>query len=91
MITDGRPEDQRAKIQALGIEPLFDEIIITDELGGIEYRKPNTAAFELMHEKFNVPYEKMVYIGDNPNKDFVAPENLGMKAVWFKNEDGLYR
>lgn len=91
MITDGRPEGQRAKIHALGIEPLFDEIIITDELGGVEYRKPNAVAFELMHEKFEVPYEKMVYIGDNPKKDFIAPEKLGMRAIYFINEDGLYR
>ena len=91
MITDGRPEGQRAKIQALGIEPLFDEIIITDELGGAEFRKPNTAAYELLHERLAAPYEKMVYIADNPNKDFIAPEELGMKTVWFRNEDGLYK
>ena len=88
IITDGRPEGQRAKIGALGLEA--DVIIITDELGGIEYRKPNEAAFLLMQQRMNIPFEKMVYIGDNPDKDFVAPEKLGMKCILFRNREGLY-
>lgn len=40
IITDGRPESQRNKIKALGLEELVDDIIITDELGGIQFRKP---------------------------------------------------
>lgn len=90
IITDGRPDGQRKKIEALGLESLVDEIIITDELGGPEYRKPNPRAFELMKERLGVPYDEMVYIGDNIRKDFIAPEELGMKSIWFRNPDGLY-
>ena len=88
IITDGRPEGQYAKIRALGLN--VDELIITDELGGIEFRKPNEMAFRLMKMKMDVPYEKMVYIGDNIKKDFIAPKKLGMRSIWFKNPDGLY-
>lgn len=88
IITDGRPEGQRAKLKALGL--IVDEIIITDELGGIEYRKPNDMAFRLMQERMRVPFKKMVYIGDNPNKDFIAPKMLGMEWIYFNNPDGLY-
>ena len=90
VITDGRPEGQRAKIQALGLENLVDEIIVTDEFGGAEYRKPNTIAFETMHKRLGVPYKQMCYVGDNINKDFIAPQQLGMRSIWFKNSDGLY-
>ena len=48
LITDGRTESQRAKIKALKIEEFFDYIIVTDELGGIEFRKPNEKAFTIM-------------------------------------------
>lgn len=88
IITDGRPEGQWAKIRALGIQ--VDEIIVTDELGGIEFRKPNSTAFCLMQDRLSLPFEKMVYIGDNIKKDFIAPESLGMRAIWFRNADGLY-
>lgn len=90
MITDGRPEGQRAKIASLGIEKYFDKIIITDELGGVSMRKPNPVAFELMQAHFNVPYSEMVYIGDNPKKDFIAPAALGMDCIYFRNSAGLY-
>jgi len=90
IITDGRPEGQRAKIKALRLDELVDQVIITDELGGIEFRKPCTAAFEQMQKLLDVPFEKMVYIGDNTTKDFVAPDKLGMRSIWFRNGDGLY-
>lgn len=88
IITDGRPEGQRAKLKALNIN--VDKMIITDELGGAEYRKPNPKAFEIMQKELNTEFEKMVYIGDNIKKDFIAPQKLGMKYIWFKNPDGLY-
>lgn len=89
IITDGWPERQWAKLKALGL--VVDEVIVTDALGGIEYRKPCTLAFEKMQQVLGVPFEKSVYIGDNMKKDFIAPEKLGMKWIWFKNQDGLYK
>ncbi len=88
IITDGRPEGQRAKLRALRL--VVDEVIVTDELGGIAYRKPCTLAFEKLQQALDVPFEKMVYIGDNRRKDFIAPKKLGMRWIWFKNKDGLY-
>ena len=41
-------------------------------------------------EKLDVEFDKMCYVGDNTNKDFVAPEKLGMRSIWFRNLDGLY-
>lgn len=90
LITDGRPEGQRAKIKALGLETLFDQLIITDELGGVEFRKPNSLAFEKMRERFGIQYSQMCYVGDNIAKDFIAPQKLGMQSIWFKNKEGIY-
>lgn len=90
LITDGRPEGQRAKIKALGLEAFFDQIIVTDEFGGSEFRKPNPLAFQTMKERMNVEYAQMCYVGDNTKKDFIAPQQLGMRCIWFQNRDGLY-
>jgi putative hydrolase of the HAD superfamily len=38
----------------------------------------------------NIPFENMVYIGDNIKKDFIAPDKLGMRSIYFRNSDGLY-
>lgn len=90
MITDGRPEGQRAKIEALGLSPLFDAIIVTDELGGPSFRKPSEAPFREMQRRLGLPFASLVYIGDNIKKDFIAPEALGMQSIHFKNREGLY-
>ena len=44
-----------------------------------------------MQCRWRIPFEQMAYIGDNLMKDFQAPKQLGMKSIWFKNQDGLYR
>ena len=90
IITDGRPDGQWKKIHALGLKDLVDEIIITDELGGENFRKPNDFAFRVMQRRIEVPFEQMIYVGDNPRKDFAAPAALRMQCLYFKNPDGLY-
>ena len=90
IITDGRPEGQWNKIEALGLEELVDDIIITDELGGVQFRKPCDIAFRIMQNRWKLPASEIVYVGDNPNKDFQAPQQLGMKSVWFRNADSIY-
>ena len=90
IITDGRPLGQRAKIKALGLSKLVDDIIVTDELGGVAFRKPNDISFRIMQTKWQMPFREMVYIGDNAAKDFQAPRQLGMHTIYFNNRDGLY-
>lgn len=90
IITDGRPEGQRNKIEALGLFDKVDDIIITDELGGVQFRKPCDIAFRIIQTRWRLPFSEIVYIGDNPAKDFQAPQQLGINIRWFRNPDGLY-
>lgn len=94
LITDGRVEGQNNKIDSLSIRHFFDEIIITDELAGrtgnvMRFRKPNAIAFQIMRERLGINYSRLVYIGDNPNKDFSTPLSLGMHVIQFIPEDGV--
>jgi len=88
IITDGRPEGQRNKLKSLGLD--IDDVIITDELGGIQFRKPCDIAFRIMATRWRLNSADIVYVGDNPAKDFQAPQQLGMRCIFFKNPDGLY-
>lgn len=90
IITDGRPIGQANKIKALGLESMVDEIIITDELGGAEYRKPNPAAFEIMCSRLEVRPNETMYVGDNPRKDFAIKKFLPIVTARLIN-DGLYK
>lgn len=89
IITDGRPEGQRNKLEALGLE--VDDVIITDELGGTQFRKPCDIAFRIMMTRWRLNPADIVYVGDNPTKDFQAPHQLGMRSIWFKNSEGIYQ
>ena len=91
IITDGRVEGQKNKLKALGLDKIVEDIIITDELGGVQFRKPNDIAFRIMQCRWKLNFEEIVYIGDNPRKDFKAPQKLGMRSIYFDNDDGLYR
>ena len=88
IITDGRPEGQRNKLEALGLD--VDDVIITDELGGIQFRKPCDIAFRILLTRWRLNPADVVYVGDNLVKDFQAPQQLGMRSLWFRNTDGLY-
>lgn len=90
MITDGRPNGQSAKIKSLDLEKYFDKIIITDELGGLDYRKPNPLSYKIMKDYFGFEYHEMCYIGDNINKDFISSKRLHIRSIYFDNYDGIY-
>lgn len=91
IITDGRPEGQRAKLDALGLWDLVDDVIITDELGGMQFRKPCDIAFRIIQRRWRIPFEELVYVGDNPEKDFDAPLRLGMGIYHVKQCMGICR
>ena len=80
IITDGYAIAQRQKLKAIQADEYFDEVIVTDELGR-EYWKPHPKAFELMKEKFRVNFDEMIYVGDNPEKDFYISKTYPIKTV----------
>lgn len=71
-----------------------DSLNITDELAGhgnvMEFRKPNDLPFLIMRKRLEIPCRNMAFVGDDIEKDFIAPKALGMECYWKKNEDGLY-
>lgn len=91
IITDGRPEGQWAKIRALGLDKIMDEIIVTDELGGIRYRKPHELSYQIISKRLEIELEELTYIGDNEQKDFIGAKRLGIYTIHLDNEYGLYK
>lgn len=90
LVSDGWLEVQRNKFEALGLSEYFDEVIFTDELGGREFWKPNPKAFELICERLDIEPTRAVYVADNPKKDFIAPNKIGIKTVQIKRRNSEY-
>jgi len=89
LLTDGYLPAQRLKVLALGIEPDFEAIVYTEELGRT-YWKPSPVGFETLIERLDVTAEQMVYVGDNETKDFIAPNALGMLTVQLRRPARLH-
>lgn len=87
LITDGFVSCQRNKLAALGIEPVFASIIVTDELGQ-QFRKPHPRAFEVTQQRIGPA--NFVYVGDNPAKDFHSPMLMGWTTVRIRRRYGLH-
>ncbi len=79
LITDGRSITQRKKILALGLDKYISNemIIISEEFGS---EKPSLDNYKyFMKRKPNCNH--FVYVGDNTQKDFIAPNTLGWTTI----------
>lgn len=79
MITNGRGQFQMDKIKALGIEPYFDAILISEWEG---IRKPDPEIFYRALQKLTASPDLSIFVGDHPENDIKAAQNAGMKGVW---------
>lgn len=80
LVTDGMSEVQWKKIRALNLEGKFEQIFVTDDYGDGS-AKPGTVCFELIRFKCKASWSEMVYVGDDPNKDFINLKKLGMHTI----------
>jgi putative hydrolase of the HAD superfamily len=80
LVTDGHKVVQNKKVQALGIEPLFAKVYITHRYG-LHHSKPSTYCFERICAREDCDWSNLVYVGDNPAKDFVNLTPLGVSTV----------
>lgn len=78
LITDGRGRTKRNIIEALGVSDYigWSDIYISDEVGHL---KTEPYSFFKIMEKF--PTCHYVYVGDNLQKDFVVPNQLGWDSI----------
>lgn len=80
LITDGDANVQKNKVKALNIDELFDSMIFSNEFGN-EKQKPHPFPYQKIIEFLNVRSAEMIYVGDNPYKDFITAKKLGINTV----------
>lgn len=87
IITDGRSLAQRAKIKALGLNRFVADsnIIISGEIGS---DKHTAVPFQMIADA-NPEETKFIYVGDNPEKDFFWPNNMGWQTIMLRDINGL--
>lgn len=89
VISDGPLKSQQAKVKSLGVNELIPDIILTDTWGR-EFWKPHPLSFEFLAKEWGLENDQLVYIGDNPSKDFIAPKRLGWRTIRLKIQGQLH-
>ena len=83
LVTDGHKNVQYRKIRSLNLEKFFKKIFITHRFG-IKHAKPSLYCFEKIKVNEKCKWEDLVYIGDNPNKDFISLNKVNAKTIRVK-------
>jgi putative hydrolase of the HAD superfamily len=80
LLTDGYAEVQRRKIAALNIGSWFHAVTVSDELGR-DYWKPSRVPYQRTLDLLGVSGSEAVFVGDNPEKDFLGARAAGLKSI----------
>jgi putative hydrolase of the HAD superfamily len=80
LVTDGNQTAQQAKVDALGVARYFRHCYLTNRYGP-NGAKPSTKVFELMLRRERASGEELIYVGDNPAKDFVGVRSMGGRTI----------
>lgn len=80
IVTDGRSVTQRRKLEALGLDDALS-VSISGETG---WTKPDTRCFAAAVAAHGA--ERLVYVADNPAKDFLGPNRLGWTTVMLADD-----
>ncbi len=83
--TNGPSDALPAKLNKLKIDKFVDLTFAADECGNM---KPHTHFYEALFDKINYHNkEKMLFIGDELDKDIKGGNNFGIDTCWFNNKN----
>ena len=82
LITNGNHALQYRKLQMLGLQYIFDEIIVS---GDVMVEKPDREIFQMMCDKLALDPGEMVYVGDNPRNDIAGARDAGYRTIWMES------
>jgi putative hydrolase of the HAD superfamily len=79
--TNMTADRQFEKLRRLGLLPLVDFLVTSEELG---VEKPDPRLFTLCAEKAGVPLRCCAFVGDSLQKDALAALAAGMRGIWYR-------
>jgi HAD superfamily hydrolase (TIGR01549 family) len=81
LVSNGLSEVQRPRIARLGVERLFDAIVISSEVGTT---KPGTEIFDIVFGQLgSPPKETALMVGDSLTSDIKGGANYGIDTCWY--------
>jgi putative hydrolase of the HAD superfamily len=85
VVTNNVVAEQIEKLAHLGMTPLVDALVISEEVG---VRKPDAAIFRIALARAAASADEAVMLGDSWGSDVLGARAAGIRAVWL-NRAGL--
>ena len=84
-LTDGQSLWAVPKLKVCGINNFFSFSIVSGDYG---FRKPDKRLFDAAMEKFALPSEEILFVGNDMYRDVYGAKRAGLKCVFFKSNQG---
>jgi putative hydrolase of the HAD superfamily len=88
VFSDGDATRQKRKLDALGLSHFFAKVVFAEDDPG--WQKPQPDGFSALAEALSVDPGECIYVGDDPELDFVGPQKLDMRTVRVRRLGGLH-
>ncbi|MFI5178826.1 MAG: HAD family hydrolase, partial [Vicinamibacterales bacterium] len=82
VLTNGLPDLQARKIDALGLRFLVDTVVFANQVGDGS-GKPAREAFVEVACRLQVPTDRIVFVGDDERCDMFGAARAGMRTIHF--------
>jgi len=82
VVSDAQTAYGVPELRAVGLAEYFDPIVISGDYG---YRKPDPRLFQHALDKLQIAADQAIFIGNDRFRDIFGARRLGMKTVWFCN------
>lgn len=80
-LSNGFKDVQYRKIRRAGLEPYFDLVVLSDDLG---VQKPDPRLYQYaMEQAGDMTAARHLMVGDNPATDVSGALRAGWKAIWY--------
>lgn len=89
LISDGSLGVQERKLKALQLRHFFNAVVFSDEWGK-DFWKPHARPYKACAYRLGVDTTALVYVGDNPVKDFITARQLGIGTVRVQRNGTLH-
>jgi putative hydrolase of the HAD superfamily len=73
------PPAARNLITQLELEPFFEVVLISGDLG---YRKPHHSVFQELMLQLGVEKDQIAFVGDDPEADVAGAIRAGLQPIW---------
>ena len=83
LLTNGPTDISWEKIRSLGLDRLFDAVIVAGDVG---IYKPDVEVFELLLDALGAAAHRSIFVGDTYGTDIVGAAQAGMHTAWIKRE-----